>query len=125
MNGCMSLSTSSAPLSANQRLQQTIANPNASRAMSGTASVQPATPAAAQQAAQGAAQAQPKEEPFNAKMLVLPRNPSGHDVMAGLTSAMADPTINATTAAGLYKLHEMVLNAERSAIQAVIDGMLM
>jgi hypothetical protein len=119
----MSLSTSAAPLTASQKLQQTIANPNASRAMSSTASVQPATAAAAQ-AAQGAAQAQPKEEPFNAPMLVLPPSPTGHEVMAGLTRAMADPTVNASTASKLYQLHEMVLNAERAAIQAVIDGML-
>lgn len=121
----MSISTGATPLTASQKLQQTIANPNASRATSSTASVQPATPqAAAAQAAQGAAQAQPKEEPFNAPMLALPPNPTSTEVMAGLTKAMADPTVNGSTAQKLYSLHEQLLNADRAMIQAVIDGML-
>ena len=123
----MSISTAAAPLTPTEKLRQTIANPNASRAMSATASVQPATPeaaAAATQATDGAAQAQPQPEAFNAPMLRLPPSPNSHEVMNGLTSAMADPTVNATSVGGLYKLHEMLLNAERSMIQAVIDGML-
>jgi hypothetical protein len=92
--------------------------------MSGTATVQPATPAAAQQAAQGAAQAQPKEEPFNAPMLRLGPSPTSHDVLNGLTAAMADPSVNQTTASRLYELHQQILNADRAMIQAVIDGML-
>jgi hypothetical protein len=120
----MSISTGASPLTPSEKLQQSIANPNASRATSGTASVQPATPQAAAQAQQGAAQAQPKEEPFNAPMLSLPTSPRSHEVLSGLTAAMADPTVNSGTASKLYQLHEMVLNAERSMIQAVIDGML-
>lgn len=123
----MSISTSAAPLSPSEKLQQTIANPNASRAMSATASVQPATAQAAMaatQAQQGAAQAQPQPEVFNAPMLNLPPSPTSHEVMNGLTAAMADPTVNESSAQKLYQLHEMLLNAERSMLQAVIDGML-
>lgn len=123
----MSISTSATPLSPSQKLQQSIANPHASRSTSGLASIQPATPqaaAAATQAQQGAAQAQPPAEPFNAPYLRLSANPTRHEVMTALTSAMADPRVNATSVAGLTKLHEMLLNAERSMAQAVIDGML-
>lgn len=122
----MSISTSASPLTPSQKLQQTIANPNASRATSATSSVQPATPqAAASQAQQGAAQAQaPQPEAFNAPQLVLPPSPTSREVMNGLTRAMADPTVNQGSAQKLYQLHEMLLNAERSMIQAVIDGML-
>lgn len=129
----MSLSTAATPLSPSQKLQQSIANPNASRAMSATASVQPATPQtiAAAQAQQGAAHAQapaqqqaPQAEVFNAPMLTLPQSPTTRDVLRGLTTAMADPTVNEGSAQKLYSLHEQLLNAERGMIQAVIDGML-
>jgi hypothetical protein len=120
----MSISASAAPLTPSQKLQQSITNPNASTPTSATASVQPATAAAAQQAAQGAAQAQPKEEPFNAPMLALPPDPTTREVMSGLTKAMADPSVNDSSAQKLYSLHEQLLNADRAMIQAVIDGML-
>ena len=119
----MSISASASPLTPSQKLQQSITNPNASTPTSATASVQPAT-AATQQAAQGAAQAQPKEEPFNAPMLALPPDPTSREVMSGLTKAMADPSVNDSTAQKLYSLHEQLLNADRAMIQAVIDGML-
>lgn len=93
--------------------------------MSSTASTQPATPqAAAAQAQQGAAQAQPKPEVFNAPMLRLPPSPTTHEVLNGLTGAMGDPSVNAASAQKLYQIHEMLLNADRSMIQAIIDGML-
>ena len=121
----MSLSTSASPLTPSQKLQQSIANPNASRAMSSTASTQPATPqAAAAQATLGAAQAQPQPEVFNAPPLALPPSPTTHEVLNGLTSAMADPSVNAGSRQKLYQIHEMLLNADRSMIQAIIDGML-
>jgi len=98
----------------------------------GTAPVSPAvqpapvvTPqTAATQATEGAAAAQPKEEPFNAPMLDLAPGASTREVMAGLTKAMADPTVNKSTAQQLFSLHEQLMQAEKAMIQVIVDGML-
>lgn len=120
-----SISTTATPLSPFEKLKAAITSPGASRPTSSVASVQPASPqAAAQQATQGAAQAQPKPEPFNAPMLALPPSPNTREVMSGLTKAMADPSVNGTTAQRLFELHQQLLNADRAMIQAVVDGIL-
>lgn len=122
------ISSTAAPISAMEKLKRTATLPGASQATSAMASVQPALPSAAAQASEGAAQAQPGApvpEPFNAPSLALPRNPTTREVLNGLTSAMADPTVNESSAQKLYQLHEQLLNAERGMLQAIIDGMLM
>lgn len=106
-------------------IQATAAAPGAGAAAPSGA---PATPAAAssagtQQAAAGAAQAQPKAEAFNAPALDLPDDPDTRDVLRGLTAAMADPTVNDTSAQRLYELHQQLLEAEKAMTQAVLDGM--
>ena len=96
----------------------------------GTAPVSPGTqpaPVVTQgsvQAQQGAQQAQPKEEPFNAPMLDIPEGATTREVMAGLTKAMADPTVNASTARQLFTLHEQLMQAEKAMMQVIVDGML-
>lgn len=86
----------------------------------------PTTAAAtgAQQAAQGAqqVQAQPQAEAFNAPMLDLPPDPSTHEVMNGLAGAMADPSVNKSSADQLYAMHKQLLDAERSMVDAIIAG---
>lgn len=121
------ISSTAAPISAMEKLKRTATLPGASQATSAMASVQPALPGAAAQAAEGAVQAQaiaPAPEPFNAPSLRLPRNPTTREVLNGLTSAMADPSVNDSSAQKLYQLHEQLLNAERGMLQAIIDGML-
>lgn len=81
--------------------------------------------AAVDQAQAGAAAAQPKVEAFNAPSLDLPDNPTSRDVMAGLTKAMADPTVNASSAQQLFQLHEQLFQAEKAMMQVIVDGMLM
>ena len=79
--------------------------------------------AAADQAARGAEQAQQqKEESFNAPKLILPPDPTSREVLTGLTRAMADPTVNRSTAQQLYQLHEQIRTAEQTMIQAILDG---
>ncbi|MCW2926097.1 MAG: hypothetical protein JWM86_65 [Thermoleophilia bacterium] len=102
------------------RRQAALPKPGAATA---TAPIQPAT-AAATQAQQGAAAAQPKPEPFNAPMLQLPSSPTTKDVLVGLQFAMADDTVNASSAQRLFELHEQLMAAEKAMAQAIIDGML-
>lgn len=80
--------------------------------------------AATDQAAQGAAQTQQKPEAFNAPPLDLPDNPTTRDVMAGLAKAMADPTVNSSSAQQLFSLHEQLMQAEKAMMQVIVDGML-
>lgn len=80
---------------------------------------------AAAQAAEGAQQAQPKAETFNAPMLDLPPDPSSQDVLTGLARAMADPSVNASSAQQLFSLYDQIMQAEKAMTQAIIDGMLM
>jgi hypothetical protein len=89
-----------------------------------TVTVPAAGEAAAEQAAAGAAQTQQKPEAFNAPPLDLPDNPTTLDVMAGLTKAMADPSVNASTAQQLFSLHEQLMQAEKAMMQVIVDGML-
>ena len=99
----------------------------------GTAPVSPAvqpppvvTPesTAAAQAQQGAVAVQARVEPFNAPMLDLSEGASTREVMAGLQKAMADPTVNKSTAQQLFSLHEQLMQAEKAMLQVIIDGML-
>jgi hypothetical protein len=78
--------------------------------------------AATEQAAAGAQQSQ-QAEPFNAPRLVLPSEATTREVMVGLTRAMADPSVNKTTAQQLYSLHEQMKSAEQAMIQSILDGM--
>lgn len=84
----------------------------------------PTVTAATVQAQQGAADAQPKPEVFNAPMLDIPPGATTYEVMAGLKKAMADPTVNDSSVNKLYELHEMLMQAEKSMMQVIIDGML-
>jgi hypothetical protein len=83
------------------------------------ASAASATTAATQQAAQGAQAAQPQAEAFNAPMLDLPDDPSTRDVMNGLVGAMADPTMNASTAQALLDLHKQLMAAQQAMSEAM------
>lgn len=84
----------------------------------------PTVTSATVQAQEGAAQAQPQEEVFNAPMLDIPPGATTREVMAGLRSAMADPTVNSSTANKLFSLHEQLMQAEKAMMQVIIDGML-
>lgn len=91
-----------------------------------TPAVQPApvVTEASVQAQQGAAQAQPKAEVFNAPPLDIPPGASTLEVLSGLQKAMADPSVNATSRNALNQLHEMLMQAEKTMTQVVVDGML-
>ncbi len=84
----------------------------------------PDATAATTQAQQGAQQAQPKEEPFNAPMLDIPPDATTREVMSGLTKAMADPSVNSSTARQLFTIHEQLMQAEKAMMQVIVDGML-
>lgn len=99
-----------------------IARRPASTAAATTTSPAATPTAATTQATAGAQAAQPSSEPFNAPMLRLPESPTAADVLTGLAAAMADPTVNRTSAQQVYQLHEQLMNAERSMTQVVLDG---
>lgn len=80
-----------------------------------TGSATPAPDAAAQQ--QGA-----QAERFDPPLLRLPARPTSRDVLRGLTRAMADPRTNATTAAKLKELHDMVFQADQAMTQVILEG---
>ena len=100
----------------------TAATPATTPATSGAAPATTGADTGTTQAAAGAQQAQPQAEPFNAPMLSLPADPSTHDVLDGLTRAMADDTVNKSTADALYKIHQMVFEMEKAAAQVILDG---
>jgi hypothetical protein len=119
------LSMSASQLAQYDQARRTAALTGAARPTSPVTQPPPQVTAATAQAADGAAQAQPREEPFNAPMLVLPPEPTSHDVRLGLVRAMADPTVNHSTAQQLFQLHEQLMQAEKAMLQVIVDGMLM
>lgn len=84
---------------------------------------QPGAAAGAAQAAAGAQAVGPKPEPFNARPLVLPEGATTRHVLDGLAGAMADPSVNRSTAQRLFEFHQQLLDAEKSMTQAVLEGM--
>lgn len=119
--------TSASPLSAAEIARRRATLPGAARQTGSGGTLPPTSSPTAgtggvQQASVGAQQAQ--AEPFNAPMLQLPDNPTTLDVMDGLARAMADPSVNQTTAQRLFQLHQQLMEAEKAMAQAVIDGML-
>lgn len=122
------LSTSTSQLAQYDQARRTAALTGAAKPSSPVTQPPPqvtAAAAAGDQARAGAAAAQPKAEAFNAPALDLPDNPTSRDVMAGLTKAMADPTVNASSAQQLFQLHEQLFQAEKAMMQVIVDGMLM
>jgi hypothetical protein len=121
-----SLSTNASSLAQYEAARRSATLTGTANPTSPTVQPPPTVTAATAQAADGAAQAQaaPREQ-FNPPMLDLPPSPSTREVMAGLTRAMADPTINSTTANELFGLHEKLMQAEKAMMQVIIDGMLM
>lgn len=79
-----------------------------------------ASQTAAVQAQQGAQAAQP--EAFNAPRLSLPASPTTRDVLMGLQRAMARDDVNASSVAKLSQLHDMIMQADRAMVQAIMDG---
>ncbi len=119
------LSTAAVTPTATPTQQSTTTTATAAASGSSTTPAVSATgTAASEQATSGAEQAQTeKAEPFNAPMLDLPDDPTSRDVMVGLTRAMADPTVNKSSAQQLYNLHEQLLAAEKAMMTAILDGM--
>jgi len=66
---------------------------------------------------------EPRAEVFNAPKLDLPDDPSTVQVMDGLVAAMADPTVNDSSANRLYEFHKQMLDQYKQSIQVIIDGM--
>lgn len=124
----MALSTNATKLAQYEAARRSAAMTGAANPSSPTTQPPPVvTPesVAAQQATAGAEAAQPKEEPFNAKRLVLPDDPTSYDVRVSLVRAMGDPTINKSSAQQLFQLHDQLFQAEKAMMQVIVDGMLM
>jgi hypothetical protein len=120
------LSTNASSLAQYEAARRSAALTGTANPTSPTVQPPPAVTAATAQATAGAAQAQAAPtEPFNAPMLDLPPNPSTQEVLAGLTRAMTDPTVNARTANELSGLHDRLMQAQKAMTQVIIDGMLM
>jgi hypothetical protein len=119
------LTGSASSLAAYDAARRTAALTGAANPTSPTTQPPPTVTAAAAQATEGAQAAQPKEEPFNAPMLDLPEDPTIQDVRIGLVRAMADPTVNSSTAQQLFQLHDQLFQAEKAMMQVIVDGMLM
>lgn len=97
------------------------------QAATGAAQASPATPpvetsTAGSQTLAGSHEVQPpsaqQAQAFNAPELELPRDPSTRDVLDGLTHAMADPSVNQTTADRLFQIHQQLMDAQKAMIQA-------
>ncbi|MCZ4496488.1 MAG: hypothetical protein JWM25_1071 [Thermoleophilia bacterium] len=84
------------------------------------ASVANAGTAGATQAQQGVTTVQ-KVEVFQAPMLRLPDSPATEDVLQGLVGAMANRNANATTVSRLKELHDLVFDAHKSMMQAMLQ----
>lgn len=84
------------------------------------AAVANAGTAGATQAQQGVTTVQ-RIEVFQAPMLHLPDSPSTEDVLQGLVGAMANRSANATTVGRLKELHDLVFDAHKSMMQAMLQ----
>ena len=99
----------------------------ATGAVATTAATTTTATTGAQQAQQGAAETTKttttteKAEAFNAKALDLPDNPTTRDVLTGLTAAMADPTVNQTTAQKLFEFHQQLFEMEKAMTLAIVN----
>lgn len=77
--------------------------------------------AQAQAQAEARARAEAEAQRFYAPPIDLPRNATSVDVRAGLARAMADPSVNESSAQKLFQLHQQLLEADKAMINVILS----